>query len=87
MFVNSGVHYFLQSCAIYYLLTYNREVWHYQEADAILFRRTIHEFSWKRALSNLSVDRQVTVFNRTILNVLKNVIPHETIVRDDKRIK
>ena len=49
-----------------------------------LIRRAIHEFNWKRALSNLNVDEQVTVFNRTILNIMKNFIPHETIVCDDK---
>ena len=47
-------------------------------------RWAIHEFSWKRALSNLNIDEQVTVFNRTILNILKNYISHESIVCDDK---
>ena len=31
-----------------------------------------------------SVNEKVDVFNRTILNVLSNFIPHETIVCDDK---
>ena len=57
---------------IYYPPPYKREVWHYQEADVILIRRAIYEFNWKRALSNLNIDEQVTVFNRTILNI----IPH-----------
>ena len=35
-------------------------------------------------MSNLNVDEQVTVFNRTILNILKNFIPRETIVCNDK---
>ena len=35
-------------------------------------------------MSNLNVDEQVTVFNRTILNITKNFISHETIVCDDK---
>ena len=58
-----------------------REVWHYQEAGAILIRRAIHGFNWKRTLSNLNVDEQVTVFNRTILNIMKNFIPPETRIR------
>ena len=96
MVVNSGVHSCLHAnchhqivfakfdLKIYYPPPYEREVWHYQEADSILIRRAIHEFNWKRALSNLNVDEQVTVFNRTILNIMKNFIPHETIVCDDK---
>ena len=96
MVVNSGVHSSLHAnchhrivfekfdLKIYYSPLYKREVWHYHEADSILIRRAIHEFNWKRALSNLNVDEQVTVFNRTILNIMKNFIPHETIVCDDK---
>ena len=94
MVVNSGVHFsFHANChhqivfrkfdlKIYYLPPYEREVW--QEADAILIRRAIHKFSQKRVLSNVNVDEQVTVFNRTILNILKNFIPHETIACNDK---
>ena len=33
---------------------------------------------------NTSVDGKVDIFNRTILNILSNFIPHETIVFDDK---
>ena len=96
MVVNSGVHPSLHAnchhqiafakfeLKIYYPPPYEREVWHYQEVDSILIKRAIHEFIWKRALSNLNVDEQVTVFNRTILNILKNFIPHETIVCDSK---
>ena len=83
MVVNSGVHCLHTNChhqivfekfdlKIYYPPPYEREVWHYQEADATLIRPAVHEFSWKIALSNLHVDEQVTAFNRTILNILKN---------------
>ena len=96
MVVKSGVHSFLHAnchhqivfaksdLKIYYPPLYEREVWQYQEVDSILIRRAIHEFNWKRVLSNLNVDEQVTVFNRTILNIMKNFIPHETTVCDDK---
>ena len=96
MVVNSGVHSsFYANChhqivfakfylKVYYPPPYEREVWHYQEADAILIRRAIHGFNWKSALSNLNVEEQVTIFNRTVLNIMKNFIPHETIVCNDK---
>ena len=95
MVVNSGVYSSLHAnchhqivfakfdVKIYYPSRYEREVRHYQEADAILIRRAIHEFSWERALPNFNVDEQVSVFNRTILNILRNLIPHETIACDD----
>ena len=33
---------------------------------------------------NTSIKEKVEIFNRTILNVLSNFIPHETIVCNDK---
>ena len=44
----------------------------------------IYKFIWKEDLLNLNVDKQVTLSIRTILNILKNFIPHETILYDDK---
>ena len=69
---------------IYYPPPYKHEVWHYQEADAILIRWAVHEFSRKRASWNIYVDEQVTVFDRTILNIPRTFIAHETVVSDDK---
>ena len=37
---------------VYYPPPYEREVWHYQEADVILIRPEIHGFNWKRTMSN-----------------------------------
>ena len=38
----------------------------------------------KEMKSNTSIKEKVEIFNRTILNVLSNFIPHETIVCNDK---
>ena len=38
----------------------------------------------KERKSNTSINEKVDIFNRTILNVLSNFIPHETIVYNDK---
>ena len=35
---------------------------------------------FERAFSNTNVNEKVDIFNRTILNILSNFIPHETIV-------
>ena len=70
MVANSGVHSSLHAnchhqiafakfdLKIYYPPPCEREVWHYQEADATVIRRAIHKFSWKRALSNLNANEQ-----------------------------
>ena len=38
----------------------------------------------KERKSNTSINEKGDIFNRTILNVLSNFIPHETIVCNDK---
>ena len=63
---------------------YLREIWHYRAANTGLIRRAIKELTWERAFSNTSVNEKVDIFNRTILNILSNFIPHEIIVCDDK---
>ena len=69
---------------IVYPPPYLREIWHYREANTRLIRRAIKEFNWERAFSNTNVNEKVDIFNRTILNILSNFIPHETIVCNDK---
>ena len=63
---------------------YSREVWHYREANTDLIRRAISNFNWEKAFYNTNVNKKVSIFNETILNVLSNYIPHETLTCDDK---
>ena len=71
---------------IYYPPQYYREVWHYKDADIELIRRAISSdgFNWQKAFSNKNVNEKVDTFNKTILNILSNFIPHETITCDDR---
>ena len=69
---------------IVYPTPYLREIWHYRETNRRLIRRAIKEFNWERAFSNTNVNEKVDIFNRTILNILSNFIPNETIVCNDK---
>ena len=69
---------------IVYPPPYVHEIWHYREANTGLIRRAIKEVNWERAFLNTSVNEKVDIFNRTILNILSNFIPHEIIVCDDK---
>ena len=68
------------SLHILYPSSYLHEIWHYRDANKRLTRRAIKEFNWERAFSNISVNEKVDIFNRTILNILGNFIPHEIIV-------
>ena len=69
---------------VLYPTPYTREVWHYQDSNIDLIRRSINEFDWDRAFANKHVDEKVLIFNKTVLNVLSNFIPHKIIVCDDK---
>ena len=67
-----------------YPLPYSREVWNFKEAKTDLIRRALNDFNWERAFSNTSVDEEVCIFNKSVLNVLSNFIPHKAILWDDK---
>ena len=69
---------------IYYSPPYQREIWHYKQANTELIRRAITDFNWNRAFLDTNVNEKVSIFSSTILNMLSNFIPHETIVCDDK---
>ena len=59
------------SLTIYYPPPYLREVWHYREANADLIKQVINNFNWEKAFSNTNINEKVSLFNKTILNVLK----------------
>ena len=63
---------------------YEREIWHYEKANADLIRRSIDQFSWDNRFSNIDVNQKVHLFNQTIKNILYNFIPHENVVCDNR---
>ena len=64
---------------IVYPPPYEREIWHYQKANIDLIKREINSFDWEITFSNIDVDKMVSIFIQTIINILCNFIPHETI--------
>ena len=61
-----------------------REIRHYQRANVHQIQRAIEQFSWEKSFRNLNINELVSLFNRTIKNILSNYIPHEIIICDDK---
>ena len=84
----SGTHhqivYAIFNLEVIYPPPYTREVWHYQDSDVELIRRSLNGFDWDRAFANKHVDEKTEIFNKTVFNVLSNFIPHEVIVCDGK---
>ena len=69
---------------IFYPPLYSREVWHYREENTDLTRRAISNSNLEKACYNTTVSKKVYIFNETILNVLSNYIPYESLTYDDK---
>ena len=69
---------------IHYSPIYTREVWHYRDSNDDHITREINQFNWERAFENKNVDEKVVIFNKTVLNILSNFIPHELIVCNEK---
>ena len=69
---------------IYYPPPHPREIWHYRQANAELIRRAITGFNWDRTFLDTNINEKVSIFSSTLLNILSNFIPRETIVCDDK---
>ena len=63
---------------------YEREIWHYEKANAGIICRSIDQFPWDNKFSNLDVNQKVHLFNHTIKNILCNFTPHDTVTCDDR---
>ena len=59
-------------------------MWHLKHANSDHIKRAIDIFDWESALNYIDVNDQVSVFNSTILNIVSNFIPNETITCDDR---
>ena len=72
------------SLKINYHPSYERVGWHYRHANTKHIRKAICSFNWERSFANKHVNDMDNIFNETTSNVLKNYIPHETIICDDQ---
>ena len=68
---------------IYYPPPYEREICHYEKANADLIRISVDQFSCDIRFAHIDVNQKVHIFNQTIKNILCNFISHETVTCDD----
>ena len=69
---------------IFYPPPYEKTVRHFKHANSDHIKRAIDIFDWESALNHVDANDQVSVFNSTILNIVSNFIPNETITCDDR---
>ena len=61
-----------------------REVWHYKLVNSECIQRAIADYDWEKAFYNIDVNKKVMFFNETVLNIIRNFIPHEVVTFDDR---
>ena len=73
---------------IHYPPPYKRKSWGYQKANTDHIRKAIKRFPWNRSFKDLEVNKIVFLFNRTVKNISKYILPnyilHESIICDNK---
>ena len=69
---------------IFYPPPYKQLVRHYQQPNTDLIKRAIELLGWGKSLSNLNMNKQVSVFNETNMHIFENFILLETISCNDK---
>ena len=68
---------------IFFPPIYDRQIWHYNNADVNGIRESINNVNWDRVFLGINVNKQVEVFNNYIMNIFHNYIPNETISIND----
>ena len=56
---------------------YQRKIWHFNRAQVEQIRKSIAGFPWSEQLGTQDPSRQVSLLNKTILNIMSNFIPNE----------
>ena len=55
-----------------------------RKSQCSLIKRAIRDFEWKNKLSLIGINDQVALFNETIVDIMSNFIPNETVIFDDR---
>ena len=63
---------------------YDREIWHFQNANNDHIRKGINGFQWEKLFQNMNVNDMVCLFSKTIKKILHNFILHEIITCEDR---
>ena len=68
----------------YYLPPYERTVSYYSRANADIIQKAIDLFDWDKAFRINDVDKQVAIFSDTLMNIMQDFVPNETIICDGR---
>ena len=69
---------------IEYLPIYARKVWDYGKTQTDSINCGVNQFHWFNLFLDKNINKQVILFNQTILNIFYNFIPNKIILCDDR---
>ena len=55
---------------------YRRKIWHYAKSQADNIKKSMEKFPWIAQLNGLNPTQQVSLLNKTILNIMSNFVPN-----------
>ena len=63
---------------------YERLVWDYRKADIESILNSVISVNWETLFNNKTVNKQVSIFNETIMKILSNFVPNKLVTYDDR---
>ena len=85
--LNSKCHHQITHCKfnlnIEYPPPYERLVWDYRKANIESIQKSVKSVNCKTLFNNRTVNRQVSIFNETIINIFSNFAPNKLVTFDD----
>ena len=70
--------------SIEYLPLYERLVWDYNKSKAESIKKSIESVNWEVMLISKSIHKQVSIFNKTLMNIFLNFTPNKLVTFDDR---
>ena len=61
-----------------------RLVWDYKRAIENVINAALNKVDWEFLFSNKSVNQQVIIFNRSVMNVFSNFVPNKFVTFNDR---
>ena len=70
--------------SIEYPSRYECSVWDYNRANNKEIKKFIESVKWEVMFNDNSVQKQVSIFNETLMNILSNFTPNKLVTLDDR---
>ena len=62
---------------------YERLVWDYRKANAESIQKSVKSVNWESLFNNKTVNKQVSTFNKSTMNILSNIVSNKMVTFDD----